>query len=129
MGISKAKKQIVIDNYFKNTCDVNTSIKEAFTKGFEIGLKKAPAPEPRWIPVSERFPEKSGEYLLCGKIGGHEEYNYCFIGEYTPYETFGFTHEYYDPETFSPVDSEIIEFHSVIAWMPLPEPYKAESER
>ena len=80
----------------------------------------------RWIPVSERLPEKSGEYLLCGKIGGHEEDNYCFIGEYTPYETFGFTHEYYDTETFSPIDSEIIEFHSVIAWMPLPKPYTAE---
>jgi len=42
MGISETKKQIVIDNYFKNTCDVNTSIKEAFTRGFELGLKKAP---------------------------------------------------------------------------------------
>lgn len=41
MGISETKKQIVIDNYFKNTCDVNTSIKEAFTKGFEVGLTKA----------------------------------------------------------------------------------------
>lgn len=41
MGISEAKKQIVIDNYFKNTCDINTSIKEAFTKGFEVGLTKA----------------------------------------------------------------------------------------
>ena len=52
MGISETKKQIVIDNYFKATCDVNTSIKEAFIKGFELGLKKAPTPQPRkghWI--------------------------------------------------------------------------------
>ena len=41
MKINEAKKKIVIDNYFKKECDVNTSIKEAFTKGFEIGLKKA----------------------------------------------------------------------------------------
>lgn len=41
MGISESKKKIVIDNYFKRECDVNTSIKEAFTKGFELGLKKA----------------------------------------------------------------------------------------
>ena len=45
MGISETKKQIVIDNYFKNTCDVNTSIKEAFTKGFEVGLTKAVYPK------------------------------------------------------------------------------------
>lgn len=45
MGISETKKQIVIDNYFKNTCDVNTSIKEAFTKGFEVGLTKAVFPK------------------------------------------------------------------------------------
>lgn len=45
MGISEAKKKIVIDNYFKVECDMNTSIKEAFTKGFELGLKKAPQPK------------------------------------------------------------------------------------
>lgn len=48
MGISEAKKQIVIDNYFKNTCDVNTSIKEAFTKGFEVGLTKAVFPKDQY---------------------------------------------------------------------------------
>lgn len=50
MGISESKKKIVIDNYFKEECDVNTSIKEAFTKGFELGLKKAPQPKTgHWI--------------------------------------------------------------------------------
>jgi len=48
MGISETKKQIVIDNYFKNTCDVNTSIKEAFTKGFEVGLTKAVFPKDQY---------------------------------------------------------------------------------
>jgi len=48
MGISETKKQIVIDNYFKNTCDVNTSIKEAFAKGFEVGLTKAVFPKDQY---------------------------------------------------------------------------------
>ena len=48
MGISETKKQIVINNYFKNTCDVNTSIKEAFTKGFEVGLTKAVFPKDQY---------------------------------------------------------------------------------
>lgn len=40
MGLSEAKMKIVIDNYFKSECDVNTSIREAFEKGFRIGVKK-----------------------------------------------------------------------------------------
>jgi transposase len=52
MAISESKKKIVIDNYFKRECDINTSIKEAFIKGFELGLEKAPTPQPkigRWM--------------------------------------------------------------------------------
>ena len=40
MAISEAKMKIVIDNYFKSECDVNTSIREAFEKGFRIGGRK-----------------------------------------------------------------------------------------
>ena len=40
MAISEAKMKIVIDNYFKSECDVNTSIREAFEKGFRIGVQK-----------------------------------------------------------------------------------------
>ena len=40
MAISEVKTQMVIDNYFKSECDVNTSIRQAFEKGFRIGVKK-----------------------------------------------------------------------------------------
>ena len=40
MAISEAKMKIVIDNYFKTECDVNTSIRKAFEKGFRIGVQK-----------------------------------------------------------------------------------------
>lgn len=40
MGLSEAKMKIVIDNYFKAECDINTSIREAFEKGFRIGVQK-----------------------------------------------------------------------------------------
>jgi len=54
MGISEKKMQIVINNYFKQECDVNTSIREAFEKGFRIGVKKVSSAQPerktgRWI--------------------------------------------------------------------------------
>lgn len=40
MALSEAKMKIVIKNYFKSECDINTSIREAFEKGFRIGVKK-----------------------------------------------------------------------------------------
>ena len=40
MVISEAKMKIVIDNYFKVECDINISIREAFEKGFRIGVQK-----------------------------------------------------------------------------------------
>ena len=55
----------------------------------------------RWIPVSERLPEEEGLYLV-----------------YTEEQPFVCSFE--DGEFF---------IDEVLAWMPLPEPYKAESEK
>lgn len=46
MAISEKKMQIVIDNYFKSGCDVNTSIRQAFEKGFRIGVMKGQCSQP-----------------------------------------------------------------------------------
>lgn len=40
MAINEKKMKIVMDNYFKAECTVNTSIREAFEKGFRIGVQK-----------------------------------------------------------------------------------------
>lgn len=40
MGISEEKMKIVIKNYFEKECSVNTSIREAFEKGFRLGVLK-----------------------------------------------------------------------------------------
>lgn len=52
MAISETKMQIVIANYFKDECDVDTSIRQAFEKGFRIGVKKGAntdRPQGKWI--------------------------------------------------------------------------------
>ena len=49
MAISETKMQIVIDNYFQLECDINTSIKEAFEKGFRIGVQKGKPIDGFWV--------------------------------------------------------------------------------
>ena len=53
MGISEEKMKIVINNYFKSECNVNTSIREAFEKGFRIGVKKGMAQSKADTPQTE----------------------------------------------------------------------------
>ena len=45
MRISEEKKKIVIDNYFRQDCDIDTTIRQAYEKGFTRGLEKALASE------------------------------------------------------------------------------------
>lgn len=82
----------------------------------------------RWIPCSERLPEEEGDYLLWGKVCEDED-EYPFIGSYdSGCEQFGIWQEQFDATTLGCLGSEFFEYASVIAWMPLPEKYNAESE-
>lgn len=68
MAISETKMQMVIANYFKDECDVNTSVRQAFEKGFRIGVKKgASTNRPQeWIPCNERLPEDPNPSFTYG---------------------------------------------------------------
>ena len=68
--------------------------------------------EPRWIPVSERLPENSGNYLIT----------YCYQGEIETQEAV-----YAKDEEDKWFDITYIEITlAVIAWMPLPKPYEPQ---
>lgn len=71
----------------------------------------------RWIPVSERLPE-AGEY-----VGDVAKY-YLVQNEYGDMMVARYTHSVYWRQMYQlePIDDEIV------AWMELPQPYKAESE-
>ena len=75
-------------------------------------------PEPKWIPCSERLPEESGQYLITVKykpVEGYEDV-YAEHGEWDgeEWDNFCFGH--------------CGEVESIVAWMPLPEPYRGEQK-
>ena len=71
---------------------------------------------PMWIPVSDRLPKYNTPVLLALKQIGKERT--IVIGERRTRKSGWY---FVDIAAY---DTE----HEVIAWMPLPEPYKAESE-
>ena len=79
--ISEKKKEIVINNYFDKECNIDTSIREAYKKGFERGLEKgaqvtkkqahwnyAPDGEPRCSHCGYKVEEPEG-FDFCPKCG------------------------------------------------------------
>lgn len=73
-------------------------------------------PEQRWIPVSERLPDKRGFYLVTEKeyrIGDKKH-----SGKFKTKVSFVEFGEKWNRASF----------FEITAWMPLPEPYQGESE-
>ncbi len=130
-GMSEAL-DMAIKALEQEPCDDCISRKEAikacldgWNKGYkEIleDIRNLPSVSPfpcDWIPVSERLPEKRGDYLVTQKAV-FTDYVYRNIAVFTDKKRPGW-YKY---------DSEwgYYEIDGVVAWMPLPEPYKAESE-
>ena len=91
-------------------CDVIESVIEKINDAEKVG---------EWIPCSERLPEEYGSYLVAWK----------------PLMMFDRMHQhYYEIVEFDPDDEalwigNIEQAHGkyeIIAWQPLPEPYKGE---
>lgn len=87
--------------------------------------------ESKWIPVSERLPEKRGDYLVTQK---------ATFTDYVYISVIGYALNLHDVDEYDFADKKrpgwyeydnewgYRELDDVVAWMPLPQPYKAESE-
>lgn len=85
--------------------------------------------KPRWIPVTERLPEKTGTYLAWMKwdLTEADEEPSAYPIEYdAEEEAFGWWKSYYDAETLGWAGEDFIRYEGITHWMPLPEPPKEE---
>lgn len=85
----------------------------------------------KWIPVEERLPDKDGEYLVYYV----EDEERCAFADKEGCEVirfdadlkaFGFWVDIFDYQILAYSDRKFDEFYGVVAWMPLPEPYKKD---
>ena len=76
----------------------------------------------RWIPVSEKLPDKDGDYLVCYEQGYKEDYDLDdigIVGFEVDCESFGYWYESFDRGTLGSLGTDWEEI-PVVAWMPLP---------
>lgn len=106
MSISEKKMKIVIDNYFKSECQYLDDDEAT------LGIDERPCycplykSEPQWIPCSERLPEEGTEVLGTDDHGciRHVVKDKSASYEFATYE-------------------EMMHI-DIVAWQPLPKPYK-----
>lgn len=90
--------------------DKYTATEQAYKNGYEKGYEAGKRDAVKWIPASERLPEKEGRYLCVVRIGHKSGAVYVQIMNGDKYG-FSLEHIYNDDVTH---------------WMPLPEPPKED---
>lgn len=118
--ISRADVNQVIEDYMDEQYNVLSDRPRERANGANavkarINELQPVTPQPRWIPVSEKLPEKTGWYLITFKVygGGYAVNEMC----------------YRKPENYWTRDDickKILDNDEVIAWMPLPKPYELQ---
>ena len=103
----KEAREIIIEERDSLKANPIVKVEDCLYEAFDLAIKALE--QTRWIPVSERLPKKGEVVLITNKW--YEVDKALYIGD----GMFDIIINYLQKE-------------EVIAWMPLPQSYKAESE-
>lgn len=96
---------------WNENCPDDAPFDSEIQEAFQMAIEALSAQQ--WISVSERLPDREGEYLVTwGTINVR---SMCVLH----YDQFGDWTDEYD---------NVMDGSNVIAWMPIPEPFKGETE-
>ena len=103
--------------------DKNQLCKFSEEKYIAIDMAIKALEQTTWVPVSERLPEEYGEYLITWTTSQSKR---LFIGISEGEDTLEYDHEHNRFKFEWLLDDYIKAYPNVevIAWMPLPEPFK-----
>lgn len=105
----------------------NPDMHQAWYKAEDVykALESVPSaqPEPRWIPCSERLPEEDGLYLVTSREKATAE-EFGFDLDDVEVRKMRFNEDGWRIPKHIPEWINGVVHTTVLAWMPLPEPYK-----
>lgn len=108
--MTKEKVIDILKGIKDGTACLMPNMPEDGEKAIDIAIKAVEQSEPHWIPVTERFPEEYGTYLVTGEWESGDAVVGCC--EYSVEDGYFQTARNFD----------------VLAWMPLPELYKGVTD-
>ena len=105
--------------------DADKAIRDAYKHGKSKGIKRGMAMAGRWIPVTERLPERGKDVLVTRDYDGRADHikscRYVEVASCYGEDDDVSWNSYSDEYKMTPKN------HRVVAWMPLPEPYEEQS--
>lgn len=105
VNVNEVLKQAVLDAIFAKPCWHGSDGSYYHSDDIREAINDLPSvtPKTEWIPVRERLPEHKGDYLVTFKLLFTYPVGVC----------------YFDGQAWDKG-----QYDAVLAWMPLPEPYK-----